>query len=140
MSVQRDCGDYPVQTTNNGVSFCTKPCSDLLASVAELTEWESTLDGDMDTGAIESVLHTIRMARLNCDKIAWDLQQAFPAAGLMGDSACEALQQYSSLAATDEFEFPELRAARHECRHSLHVGAVTYAPARIPGQADGPSR
>ncbi len=84
MSVQRDCGHYSVQTTDNGASFCTKPCFDLLASVAELTEWESTLDGDMDTGAIESALHSIRMARLSCDKIAWDLQRAFPGAGLMG--------------------------------------------------------
>ena len=118
MTVQHNHSEHSIQTMQDDPFPCTDLCSDLLASVAELARWEGALDGDMDARTIEDTLNSARLARLSCDKVAAALQQVYPAAGSVTQSNCEALRQYMSLAAIDEFEFPETHASRHKCRHS----------------------
>ncbi len=138
MTDQHNCVEHSIQTTHDIPASCTNLCSDLFASLAELARSEGALDGDMDARTIESTLDAVRMARLSCDEIAADLQQVYPVAGPIDHSDCEALQQYMSLAAIDEFQFPETHASRHKCRHPLREERIPYAPTGAPGQVDDP--
>ena len=137
MTIKRDCDASVIQTVSNDAPSCTQLCSALLASVAELTRRKGTLDYDLDTSTIESTLCAVRIARLSCDEIAWDLQRVCPAAGIMSDSVCEALQQYYRLAATNEFEFPERQATWHKCHYSPDTGESSHIAVSDAGHADG---
>jgi len=101
----------PDEHAFDGPVTLTDACTDLLATLAELSKYQAVLDGDVPPsaeGAIAVALDAVWDARRTCDELAAAILRSPPRTAIEASVRLEAVQAYLALPDVDELMLSRL--------------------------------